>query len=76
MILNSTSKFVNFVIRYLLPVPLAPLEYSNELMRMAREDAINSRILNLTLPPSRLRGIEMVISCTFDDLLVETFVIY
>ena len=35
-----------------------------------------SRILNLTLPPPRLRGIEMLISCTIGNLLVETFIIY
>ena len=32
-----------------------------------------SRILNLTLPPPRLRGIETPISCTIDNLLVDTY---
>ena len=34
----------------------------------------NNRILNLTLPPSQLRGIEMPILCTIDDLLVDNLV--
>ena len=56
---------------------MPPFDYKNiEHNLKAIGTFFGSRILNLTLPPPRLCDIKMLISCTIDNQLVETFVTY